>query len=107
MDEEKRSIRTRRIGSVTFGVMLVILGVLFLVRLVVPGIDYYFLLRLWPLVFVSLGVEVLLGSRRVDEIFVYDWAAILLMCVLLVFAMVMGGMDWVFAHTDWGTHLVF
>ena len=105
--EEKNSIRTRRIGSITFGITLVILGVLFLVHLAWPALDYLLILRLWPLVFISLGVEVLLGSRATDAVYVYDWAAVLMMFLLIAFAMGMAGADWMFSHINWNTYYGF
>lgn len=107
MEEEKRMVRTRRIGSITVGSALVALGILFLMHLVWPAFEYLSILRFWPLIFISLGIEVLLGSRKTEEIFVYDWAAILLMLLLVVFAMGMAGADWIFSHIDWNTYYGF
>lgn len=95
MSEEKKTIRTRRIGSLTFGIVLVVLGILFLTHLFFPFLEYGFILRLWPLVFISLGIEVLIGSRQPEQVFIYDWAAILLMILLIAFACGMAGVDWV------------
>lgn len=97
--EEKKTIRTRRIGTVTFGLLLIVFGVLFMIHMVYPMISYEFIFRLWPLVFIVLGGEVLAGSFRAEEKFVYDGAAIFLMIVLIIFAMTMAGVDWMFAHT--------
>lgn len=98
-------IRTRRIGTVTFGCVMVMFGVLFLARIFVPWLHYEDIVRLWPLVFIFLGVEVLVGNHgaakadaeaerdgvRTD--FVYDKTAILLTVCLTLFAMVMAAVD--------------
>lgn len=96
--EEKRTIRTHRVGTVTFGLVLVVMGVLFLLQMIFPALDYVLIFRLWPLIFISLGVEVLFSSRRVEERVVYDGAAIFLLILLVLFAMGMAGMDWAFTH---------
>ncbi len=41
-----------------------------------------------------------MSSRRPQQKLVYDGAAIFLMILLMVFAMCMAGMDWIFAHYE-------
>ncbi len=111
---ERQVVRVRRVGSVTFGIVLVAMGVLFLLHVFFPGMDYGVIFHFWPIILISLGVEVLLGSR--GESFeirdkegklveqsrvVYDVAAIILMMVLVLFAAVMGMMDWAAAHSGY------
>ena len=96
--QEKQIIHIHRVGTVTFGLVLVILGVLCLLRLIFPLLDYELIFRLWPVVFICLGVEVLISSRRPERRVVYDGAAIFLLILLILFAMSMAGMDWIFTH---------
>ena len=96
--QENQSIRIHRVGTVTFGLVLVILGVLCLLRLIFPVVDYELIFRLWPAVFICLGLEVLVSSRRPERRVVYDGAAIFLLVLLILFAMSMAGMDWIFTH---------
>ena len=96
--QEKQSIRIHRVGTVTFGIILVILGVLCLLRLIFPVLDYELIFRLWPAVFICLGIEVLLSSRSPERRIVYDGAAIFLLVLLILFAMSMAGADWIFEH---------
>lgn len=101
--EQERSIRIHRVGTVTFGCILVLFGVLFLTYIFVPGLHYEYIFRLWPLIFIFLGIEVLAENHRAakaDETgdgakinFVYDKTAILLTICLTFFAMVMAAMD--------------
>ena len=99
MDEKQNNrIRIHRIGTVTFGLILVILGVVLLLRIVFPVLDYEVIFRMWPLIFISLGLEVLISSRKPEEQIRYDGAAIFLMVLLVFFAMGMAGMDWIFMH---------
>ena len=100
---EKQTIRIRRVGSVTFGVVLIITGILFLVHLFLPTFDYVMIFRLWPVILILLGAEVLLGCRhkcyeildekgniKEQQKTVYDVTAIMLTLVLTCFAMGMG-----------------
>ena len=104
---EKEIIRIHRVGSVTFGLLLVLTGILFLARLFFPGLDYEVIFHFWPFILISLGIEVLFGCTRKNfEIrdekgqlveqnrIVYDVAAIVLTMVLTGFSMIMGILDY-------------
>jgi len=90
---EAREFRKYRIGSYTFGLALIVYGGLFLVHIVAPTISYDFIFRLWPLTFISLGIEVIVGSRREDTSFVYDKMGIMLLILMTLFAVFMAGVD--------------
>ena len=40
--------RVHRVGTVTFGVVLILFGILFLLHLFFPVLEYRFIFRLWP-----------------------------------------------------------
>lgn len=109
---EKQTIRIRRVGSVTFGIVLIVTGVLFLIHLFLPGLDYRVIFQFWPLILITLGVEVLLGSRqktyevrdekgRITEQskVIYDVSAIILTMVLTGFSLIMGMIDFAMMHS--------
>lgn len=106
---EKQIIRIHRVGSVTFGILLVLTGILFLARIFFPGMNYEIIFHFWPLIMIFLGVEVLFGNTRKNfEIrdengkileqnkVVYDAAAIILTMVVTVFAMIIGLVDYAY-----------
>lgn len=108
---DRQCIRIRRVGSVTFGVVLMITGVLFLIATFFPGIEFIHVFRFWPIILIMLGVEVLLGSRQKTwEILnaegkiieqnkvIYDVPAILLTILLTFFSIIMGLVNWAFYH---------
>lgn len=110
----RQTIRVHRVGSVTFGIVLIATGILFLLHVFFPRMDYEVIFHFWPLILISLGVEVLLGSREksfevrdeegklVEQSkVVYDVAAIILIMVLTLFAVVMGMIDWAAAHSGY------
>ena len=94
--EESGTLPPRRVGSVTFGLTLVLFGVLFLIHIVVPTLHYEMIFQFWPVVFVLLGVEILVENHKSSAEqcrFVYDFPAILMMVVMLLFAMVMAAAE--------------
>ena len=98
--EEKPTIRTHRVGTVTFGLILIVMGALFLLKMIFPVLDDELIFRLLPLIFISLGIEVLIGSRRAEDRLTYDGAAVFLLILLVFFAMGMAGFDLVFTHAE-------
>lgn len=92
-------MKQRRVGTVTLGAILVLYGIVFLLHSFIEGMSYYLIFRLWPIIFVALGIEVLISSIRFKEQeFKYDFAAIIIICILIVFAMGMAGLDWMYVH---------
>lgn len=85
-------MKTRRVGSLTCGALLIIFGVLFMVHMFVPALKYEFIIKFWPVILIALGVEMLLSCRNKEEgiKFKYDGAAIFLTILLGFFAMGMG-----------------
>lgn len=104
--QEKQTIHIHRVGTVTFGLVLVVMGALCLLRLFFPVLNYELIFRLWPAVFICLGIEVLLSSRSPERRIIYDGAAIFLLVLLVLFAMCMAGMDWIFTHYPEGSSQV-
>ncbi len=109
---ERQTIRIHRVGSVTFGLVLIVTGILFLFQLFLPRLDYRVIYQFWPLILIFLGVEVLLSNRqKTYEVLgtkgqiveqnkvVYDVPAMVLTMVLTVFSMLMGIMEWAWTHS--------
>ena len=90
---ESRPARERRVGTFTFGAVLVICGALMLVSMFFPSLDLTLALQLSPLILVCLGVEVLLASRSGGKIR-YDWVGMVLCFVLVTAALVFFGIAW-------------
>lgn len=106
--ETGRNIRVHRVGTVTFGVLMILFGVLFLAHIFLPWLNYEWIVRLWPLLFIFLGTEVLAGNHKASKAaegetvkFVYDKTAILLTMVLTFFAMALAMMDYAIQWGEW------
>lgn len=99
--EQKQSVRIRRVGTLTFGCMLLVFGTLFLVHIFVPWLDYEVIFRFWPCILIFLGIEVLAGNYKASKMmgegcqvqFVYDKTAILLTIFITFFSMAMAVAD--------------
>ena len=91
------TVRTHRVGTITTGLSLIAFGVLFALHLFMNVISYDLIYKLWPVILIGLGVEVLFSVFAKDKI-IYDKGAICLMFVIAFFAMGMAGMDWILMH---------
>lgn len=62
---EERPSRRRRGGSLVFPIILIVLGLLFLLSNlnIISDIDWGSIWKLWPILLIALGLEVILGRR--------------------------------------------
>ena len=88
----ENQIRTHRVGSITAGLSMIVFGVLFILHLFIGALDYTMIFRLWPLMIIGLGVELLISNYRSDQI-IYDKPAVTLLFITTLFAMSMAGAD--------------
>lgn len=87
-------MRVHRVGTITFGCVLILFGILFITHMFLPDLTYGIIFRLWPCIFILLGIEVLLSNIRLkDTTFVYDKASVFLLIVLAFFAICMAGVE--------------
>ena len=91
-------VQEHRVGTITFGTSMIAFGAMFLIHMFVPAVSYRFILSTWPCIFIMLGVEILLGSRRKKVRFTYDAAGIVLTGVMIIFAMFMAGCEAILQH---------
>ena len=102
-ENNKEIRRTRRVGSFTCGLMLVLYGILFLVHIVQPKLNYSIIFELWPLILIFLGVEILASCTNKNQEkrkFVYDFWAVILVFVVAFFAMIMSVMSYFYETYD-------
>ncbi|MBD5453218.1 MAG: hypothetical protein HDR30_02685 [Lachnospiraceae bacterium] len=94
---EKNIGRTHRVGTVTCGLMFIVYGTLFLLHTIMPKFSYGILFDLWPLILISLGVEILVSCTRKNQEerkIVYDFPAVLLVMFLVLFVVIMAAADY-------------
>lgn len=78
--EEKNE---RRVGTYTFGVMLIIIGISVLI-MTFTKIDFFrYLLMVWPIVLIGLGIEILYLNSKSNIRVKIDFISIILMGIVL------------------------
>lgn len=93
MKPNEDAVPARRVGTFTFGLVLVATGLGMLAALFFPQLDLTLLLRLSPLALISLGIEVLLASRGGERLR-YDWVGMLLCSLIVLAAMAWFSVAW-------------
>lgn len=92
-------MKTHRVGTITFGCILIALGVLLIVHLFVPKLTYTVILNYWPVTLILLGIEILVANSRSEKTaFTYDGWSIVLLFLILGFTMCMGILDWILVN---------
>ena len=54
-------LKGRRVGTLTAGIILVVFGVMFLLRLITDNINISLIASLWPIILVLLGIEIIIA----------------------------------------------
>ncbi|MCM1046908.1 MAG: DUF5668 domain-containing protein [Clostridiales bacterium] len=96
LSKKDSGCRTHRVGTITCGLVLIMYGVLFLLRMALPMLNYEIIFRLWPVILILLGVEILacsIGGKNEEKKFIYDFPAVLIIIMMLFIAMVMAVAD--------------
>ena len=84
---------THRVGTITLGVTMISIGVIYPLQLFFHILDYMWIWKLWPVIFIMLGVEILVSNVRSGGQFIYDKAGIVLIFVLSGFAFFMAVLE--------------
>ena len=87
----------RRVGTFTFGMVLVVSGLAMLVSMFFPQLEFTWLLQLSPLALISLGVETLLAARGGGRV-KYDWVGMVLCCRIVCVSLVLFAAAWCLVH---------
>jgi hypothetical protein len=95
------AIRIHRVGTITTGCTLIAAGVLFVIHTFLNIISYEMIFRLWPIILIGLGLEVLAANFSKERI-VYDKAGVVLLFLVMFFAMGMACADICFEHAASG-----
>lgn len=92
-----QEIRVHKAGSITAGVSLIVFGILFILHHFVNVLSYEFIFRLWPVILVGLGIEILIANRTPKR-FQYDIAGAFIILIMISLASVMAGLDIFFTY---------
>ncbi len=98
--------KTHRVGTITLGGMLVVFGLLFLLRIFVATLSFDIIFKLWPIIFIILGIEILIANFRNNETaLVYDKTAFALIIILSFFAMGMSVVEFIMENINY--HMIY
>lgn len=86
MENEKKT--SVRIGSFTFGIIMILLGINLFLQTITSVDLFRFTLSLWPLVFILLGTEMLYYQTRKNVIIKYDISAMFIITIVLLLGIV-------------------
>lgn len=84
----------KRTGTITLGISLIGLGVLFLVHQFFPFLTYQILMMVWPCILILLGLEILVSYiLGKDSPLQFDGVSIFLTILLTLFSLGMAAVD--------------
>lgn len=90
--EKKETTKTRRVGTVTVGLSMVIFGIMFLLCSVFEVLAYQTVFALWPAILIVLGLELLVYSFFKGKL-VYDKGSVFIMILMLFLSAGMAAVD--------------
>ena len=95
--------RTHRVGTFTLGGMLITFGIIFLLRIFISTISFGIIFKLWPIIFIFLGLEILIANfNQKEDKLVYDKTAFALIIILSFFAMGMSMVEFIMEQVNLG-----
>lgn len=83
MEEIKR--KEKRVGTYTFGVVLILIGIAVLVMTFTKIDIVKYIFMFWPIVLIGLGIEIIYLNSKSDIKVKVDFFSIILMCIVLFF----------------------
>jgi len=107
-NEKKKSIR---IGSFTFGIMMILIGVNIFLQTITSLDLFRFTLSLWPIVFIILGIETLYYTYKKEVDIKYDILGIITIFIVLflgiVFSSINYGVNKILYNQDINSDIVY
>lgn len=93
MEKNNSVANPRRVGTFTFGLVLVVTGTLMAVSMFWPQLDLRWALKASPLILIMLGIETLPAARGSEKVR-YDWVGMLLCFALVCAALCLYAIAW-------------
>lgn len=98
--ENSVDVKSRRMGTISIGISMVMFGVMFLLCSVFEILSYETVFALWPVILIAYGLELLVFSFFKGNL-IYDKGAVFIMILLMLFAAGMAGVDVCFKIADY------
>ena len=98
--EKKDTTKTRRVGTISVGLSMVVFGIMFLLCSVFGILSYRTVFAMWPAILVVLGLEILIYSFWKGKL-VYDKGSVFIMILMLFLSAGMAAADVCFKLADY------
>lgn len=102
--ENKQAKKEKRVGRITFGITLVLVGITIILQTFTAMDMLRYVLMMWPLILISLGIEVIYYGKKDNVNMKYDFVGIILVFIILmctsIFSLVNYGVNKVLYNTD-------
>ncbi|MBE5884991.1 MAG: hypothetical protein E7284_01110 [Lachnospiraceae bacterium] len=98
--EKKDATKTRRVGTISVGLSMVVFGIMFLLCSVFGILSYRTVFAMWPAILVVLGLEILIYSFWKGKL-VYDKGSVFIMILMLFLSAGMAAADVFFKLADY------
>lgn len=92
--EKEEKLKNKRIGSITFGVMLIVFGITFFIQSVFNLDAAKYVSMFWPIIFILLGIETLYYNAKSDIIVKYDIKGTIFLFIIICFGMIIGFLNY-------------
>ncbi len=98
--EKKDATKTRRVGTISVGLSMIVFGIMFLLCSVFGILSYRTVFAMWPAILVVLGLEILIYSFWKGKL-VYDKGSVFIMILMLFLSAGMAATDVFFKLADY------
>lgn len=98
--EKKDATKTRRVGTISVGLSMIVFGIMFLLCSVFGILSYRTVFAMWPAILVVLGLEILIYSFWKGKL-VYDKGSVFIMILMLFLSAGMAAADVFFKLADY------
>jgi predicted membrane protein len=92
--EKEEKLKNKRVGSITFGIMLIVFGITFFIQSVFKIDVAKYVSMFWPIIFILLGIEILYYNTKSDIIVKYDIKGTIFLFIIICFGMMIGFLDY-------------
>ena len=97
---KKEIVKTRRVGTVSIGLCMVVFGVMFLLCSLFEVLSYEMVFSLWPVILITLGAELVIYSFFKGKLY-YDKSSVFIMILMLFMAAGLAAVDTCFKLADY------
>lgn len=89
---EREPLKTRRVGTITVGLSMIVFGSMFLMCSLFQTISYQMVFALWPVILIGLGTELLVFHFLKGKL-IYDKGSVFIMILMFFLSAGMAVID--------------